>query len=102
MPTRKTKVRVCFVPLLAGGFAFASAMVKDMRPVELLAIYTLGLLGMVLGVLGRQKELARLALDQERNGKTADNQAPSAWSPSSSSRSSPWAGSRSTSTESDH
>ncbi|MFF4148451.1 hypothetical protein ACFY0A_46210, partial [Streptomyces sp. NPDC001698] len=75
MPTRKTKVRVCFVPLPAGGFAFASAMVKDMRPVELLAIYTLGLLGMVLGVLGRQKELARLALDQERNGKTEDNQA---------------------------
>ncbi|MFE9171710.1 hypothetical protein ACFYNZ_19745 [Streptomyces kebangsaanensis] len=76
MPTRSTKVRVCFAPLLAGGFAFASATVKDMRPVELLSMYTLGLLGMVLGVLGRQKELARLALDQERNGRTADNRAP--------------------------
>ncbi|MFE7214604.1 hypothetical protein ACFU93_32615, partial [Streptomyces sp. NPDC057611] len=75
MPTRNTKVQVCFAPLLAGGYAIASAMVKHMRPVELLSMYTRSLLGMVVGVLGRQKELARLVLDQERNGKTEDNQA---------------------------
>lgn len=76
MPTRTTRLRAASAPVLLAIGGYAVVSIGVLRTVELLSLYTFGLLGFVVGLLGRHKELARLALDQERSGRTRDNRPP--------------------------
>ncbi|MFJ8696470.1 hypothetical protein [Streptomyces roseolilacinus] len=71
--TGKMRRGVYAMVLAMAVFGAATYYARDMQPWEVLSMYSLAMLALTLGVLGRRGELARLAEDVKRNPKSPDN-----------------------------
>ncbi len=75
MPTRKYKIRVSCFPLLGASFLAAAANFRGHDLETLLSIYSLGVIVIPLGIVGRGKELKQAA---EQAANSVGGQAPPA------------------------
>ncbi|WP_329201795.1 MULTISPECIES: hypothetical protein [unclassified Streptomyces] len=66
MPTRGLRARMLLAPVFIAAFAAVRYYAEDMRADQVLSMYALVVLAFPLGLLGRRRELARIATAGER------------------------------------
>ncbi|MFE3580140.1 hypothetical protein [Streptomyces vinaceus] len=74
MPTRRLKARMLFAPAGMAAFAAVRYYAEHMQIEQVLSLYSLVVLAFPLGLLGRRRELARSAANDERGGPARESQ----------------------------
>ncbi|MBT2481371.1 hypothetical protein [Streptomyces sp. ISL-94] len=74
MPTKRLRTRMLFAPGFMAAFAAARYYAENMQPEQALSMYAMVILAFPLGLLGRRRELARIAASDKRGGPSAEKQ----------------------------
>ncbi|MFB6894657.1 hypothetical protein ACFCX4_35830 [Kitasatospora sp. NPDC056327] len=69
MPTRETRIRVSFMPVVFGGFAFFASIAKpDYPPQLVLSMYSIACVMVPGSLLGFRRRMARMVLEYPEGG----------------------------------